>query len=99
MLLCSLLSCAEKAVQLYTSLAVVDGNPAISYHKDVSESLMYIRASDAIGSAWDMPQAIDSPIVGEAGAYSSLAVINGNPAISYYFSDLPDTSLRFIRYW
>ncbi len=70
----------------FNSLAIVNGNPAVAYSYEGNfplQSLRFIRATDTSGSAWSAPIAIDTP------GYSlrqdvSLAIVNGNPAVSYY---------------
>jgi len=74
-----------------SSLAVVNGNPAISYKGDVD--LKYVRANDATGSSWATPTAIDA--TGIMGDRTSLAVVNGNPAITYY--DGSNGYLMYVR--
>ncbi len=66
---------------LYASMTVVDGKPAIAFHDSVNYDLKYVRASDALGTAWDAPLTVDSE--GYQGGYLSLAVVNGHAAISY----------------
>ena len=62
------------------SMAVVNGNPAISYHGGPNDDLMYIRATDANGSAWGTPLLVD----GNGNFYHpSLRIVGGNPAIAY----------------
>jgi len=78
----------------YTTLAVVNGNPAISYW-DFTSDLRFVRATDADGSAWGNPVSAHLSAGGLVGQYSSLAVVNGNPAISYYES--PGHNLRYVR--
>ncbi|MCB1219089.1 MAG: PKD domain-containing protein [Planctomycetales bacterium] len=73
----------------YTSLAVVDGNPAISYFDVTNTELMYVRAGNPQGSAWGTPVGFLA-----FGLYTSLAVVDGNPAISYW-SDWGYT--KFVR--
>jgi hypothetical protein len=67
----------------FSSIATVNGNPAISYCDATPEDgdLKYVRASDANGSSWGTPVTVDSE--GVTGACTSLAIINGNPAIIY----------------
>jgi len=60
-----------------TSLAIVNGNPAISYVQEYV--LRFVRSTNPQGTAWDDPIAMDP----ECSYYSSLAVINGKPAIAY----------------
>ncbi len=62
------------------SMAVVNGNPAISYHGGPNDDLMYLRATDANGSAWGTPLLVD----GNGNFYHpSLRIVGGNPAIAY----------------
>ncbi len=78
----------------YTSLAVVNGHPAISYYDVTNGDLKYVRASDAGGSAWSTPPfSVDS--AGDVGKFTSLKIINGHPAISYYDETRGD--LKYVR--
>jgi PKD repeat protein len=77
----------------HTSLAIVDGKPAISYHDVLHFELNYVRATDAAGENWGEPVVVDdSPLVGR---YSSLAVVDGIPAISYH--DFDNADLKYVR--
>ena len=76
----------------FPSLAIVNGNPAISYFNGSTGVLKYIRAEDAAGTSWQS-QILDNS--GTVGHYTSLAVVDGNPAISYY--DITNSALKFIR--
>ena len=58
----------------FTSQAVVNGNPAISYHDHGNADLKYVRANDASGTNWGTPLTVDS--VGDVGWKPSLAVVN-----------------------
>jgi PKD repeat protein len=77
----------------YTSLAVVNGYPAIGYYDTGNADLKYVRASDASGSSWGTPLTIDS--AGDVGYYASLAVVDGNPAIGYRNNTSGD--LKYVR--
>ena len=77
----------------FISLAVVNGNPAITYYETPNSDLKYVRATDADGTAWATPVAVDT--AGQVGRYCSLAVIDGYPAISY--EDLSNGNLKFVR--
>ena len=77
----------------YSSLLVVNGNPAMSYYDATRHDLIYIRATDASGTAWAAPVSID--VVGDVGQYTSLQIVNGNPAIAYY--DLTNQDLKYVR--
>ena len=79
-------------VGLYTSLAVVDGMPAVSYFQEYSGGgLQYKRALNADGTVWSEPYSLDT----NGGGGDSLAVVNGVPAISYYGEG--NHQLKFIR--
>jgi hypothetical protein len=76
-------------------LAVVGGNPAISYN-DNSNSLCYKRASNADGTSWGSVITIATGSGGLGyGQRSSMAVVNGNPAI--VFDNPNDDQLMFVR--
>ena len=53
-----------------TSLAIVDGRPAISYHDDKAGNLKYAHADDPQGTSWKV---IIIDAVGDVGAHTSLA--------------------------
>src|SRR5207302_9642441 len=72
----------------YTSQAIVNGNPAISYLNVTSGDLMYVRSTDASGTGWGTPVIVDTG--GNGGEATSLVVVNGNPAICYRDSSLSD---------
>jgi len=76
------------------SLAVVDGYPAISYCDDTNGVLKFLCATDASGTTWGgVPVTPDS--AGYVGWDSSLTVVNGNPAISYW--DVTNRDLKYVR--
>ena len=84
-------------VGLFASLAVVDGHPAIAYYDGTTVGhghLKYVRAANADGTSWGMPITVDS--AGDTGWYSSLAVVNGQPAI-VYFDINGGGHLRYVR--
>jgi hypothetical protein len=78
----------------YTSLAVVNGNPAISYYDATNFDLKYVRASDASGTTWGTPLSLDGAGT-SVGQYTSLAIVNGNPAISYF--ENTNFDLKYVR--
>jgi len=84
---------ATGAVGLYTSLAVVNGRPAISYYDASTPALKYAIAGDASGSVWPPSNIFIVDATGDVGEYTSLAVVNGRPAISYY--DRTNTNLKY----
>jgi hypothetical protein len=79
-------------VGVYSSLAVVDGTPAISYYDYTNTALKYARAMDATGTSWISMTVDNSANVGHD---TSLAVVNGTPAIRYY--DYTTTALKYAR--
>jgi hypothetical protein len=75
-----------------TSLCVVNGNPAATFFNDTpAAGLKFVRASDSYGTSWGAVANIDNANA-MTGYFSSLAVINGNPAVAYYSS-----GLKYIR--
>jgi hypothetical protein len=68
----------------YASLAVVNGTPAISYYDATTTSLKFARSSTPTGESQADWSAITVDNVANVGQHTSLALINGNPAISYY---------------
>ncbi len=71
-----------------TSLCVVDGNPAATFFNDTpTNGLKFVRATDAGGVSWGAPVLVDGANA-MTGYFSSLAVVNGNPAAAYYGSGL-----------
>jgi hypothetical protein len=80
----------------YASLAEVNGRPAVSYHASMNNSLMYLRADDANGANWTgVPVSIDNGWTAVHGTWTSLKVVNGNPAVSYR-CDSPG-QVRYVR--
>lgn len=80
----------------FPSLAVVNGNPAISFHDITNNRLLYVRATNANGTAWGAPVVVDDPPgATNVGQYTSLVVVNGNPAIAYY--DVSNGDLKYVR--
>jgi hypothetical protein len=63
----------------FSSLAQVNGNPAIAYY---GSALKYVRATDAYGGAWGTPIVVDDGST--KGNFASLEVVAGIPAIAYY---------------
>lgn len=82
---------ADGDVGRWPSMALVDGQPAISYTDYSLHNLKYARRIEA-GGGWDIDTVDDAEYVGN---YSSLAVIAGNPAISY--QDGTNHSLKYCR--
>ena len=79
----------------FTSLAVMaNGNPAISYYDASNADLKFARCSTPDGSGTWTITTVDG--VGSVGEYASLAIIGGNPAISYYAGGAA-ADLKFAR--
>ncbi|MEZ5339000.1 MAG: PKD domain-containing protein [bacterium] len=77
----------------HCSLALVNGNPAISYYLESTADLMFVRATESDGSSWGNPVVVATP--SDQGQYSSLLVVNGNPAIGYW--EATNSNLRYVR--
>lgn len=65
------------------ALLEVDGAPTIAYCRRDDDILRFVRANDAAGTAWLAPVVVDG-LVGDGSGDCSLAVVNGQPAISCY---------------
>lgn len=78
------------------SMAIVNGNPAITYHDTMKDRIRYVRATDASGTAWNTPLEIANN-GGGSPVYRTtpLVVVNGNPAIAYYDDNSDD--LLYLR--
>lgn len=79
----------------YTSIAIVGGFPAISYYDATNGDLKYIRATDANGSSWGAAVTVDNTGGLNVGTHTSLAVVDGRPAIAY--RNVTNDHLRFVR--
>lgn len=79
----------------YSSSTIVNGFPAISYFDATNGDLKYVRANDANGVTWGTPVVVANPGGITVGQYTSLKVINGNPAIAYY--DVTTADLKYVR--
>ena len=66
------------------SLAMISGKPALSFYDQENGKLVYARAQDAMGAAWDPPQVVDNHPGDTTGWYGSLRFIEGQPCIAYY---------------
>ena len=77
------------------SMAVVNGNPAITAKDSApaSGNLKFVRATDASGTGWGAAVSVDSSL--NIGQFSSLAVVAGFPAVSYYAGSGLD--LKYVR--
>jgi hypothetical protein len=65
-----------------SSLAVVNGRPAIAGFNALGGRIFYALAEDADGGTWGTP--LEISVAGEAENNISMAVVDGKPAISYY---------------
>ncbi|MCC7479445.1 hypothetical protein IT575_13455 [bacterium] len=78
------------------SMLIVDGNPAIAYHKFDEEILMYVRAADATGSSWGSPVIVDQS--NSVGGYPHMELVAGRPAIIHLMWPLGDNpELMYVR--
>lgn len=62
----------------HSSLAVVNGRPAIAYNDVTNTALKYVQAVDADGQGWGTPLLLGT----QAGYFNSMTIVDGNPAIS-----------------
>jgi hypothetical protein len=85
---------ADGDTGLYTSLAIVQGRPAIAYSRTDVDELYYKAANDEFGLSWSAPELLDS--AGNTIAHNELLEVNGNPAVACFPTDVLD--LRFVRY-
>src|SRR5690606_28073149 len=82
---------------LFGQLKDVNGHPAIAYWRTTTDDLMYAYSSTSSGSLL-----ADWTLVGVdtgadlAGAFPTLGVIGGNPAIASFSSD-PNNDILFTR--
>jgi len=85
----------EKSVT-YSSLALVDGKPAIAYFDDGPDDLFYAYSENALGSGTWAITSVDAKGMGmgDVGMYCSLADVGGKPAVSYYEGGI-DWNLKF----
>ncbi len=74
------------------SLMVVSSNPAVSFYNN-DGTLQYLRAGNTTGGTWGSPVTVDGS--GYVGAYTSMIMVNGRPAIAYYDSYADD--LKYLR--
>lgn len=58
-----------------------------------SNHLWYVRALDANGEAWITPLTVDAS--GTVGAYCSITLVDGHPAIAYF--DSTTAAVRYVR--
>ncbi len=72
---------ALEDLDIFSSLEVVNGRPAIAYRHPDTYRLKYARALDADGSAWSAPITVDD--FWGTGQHACLRVVNGRPAIAY----------------
>lgn len=77
----------------HSSIAVVNGKPAIAYYESARQELCYTQAADALGTAWNTPVVLDSSE--NVGHHASLAVVNGRPAVAY--QDVGAVDLKYVQ--
>jgi len=79
----------------FTSTAIVDGRPAVSYYDDDKTCLKYARSLLTVPSAATDWRVYIVDNAGDDGLYSSLVDLDGKPAISYY--DWSAKNIKFAR--
>ncbi len=65
-----------------TAMTIVQGRPAISYYSASGAGLRYVRANDALGSAWGTPQTLTEGSL--TGWYNAIQVVDGHPQVAFY---------------
>lgn len=66
----------------YTSMAIIDGRPAIAFYASWIANPYYVCAADELGTAWNALVPVNTTFL--TGNYCSLAEVEGRPAITYY---------------
>src|SRR5437764_1364178 len=66
----------------YTSIAILNGLPVISYYDFNNGDLKVARCGNTVCSVGNTITTVDS--AGNVGQYTSIAILNGLPVISYY---------------
>jgi hypothetical protein len=84
---------ADGVLGTNSSMVVFDGVPLIAYRQVVYDDLMLIKAADPNGSAWLAPMRIDRRL--RCGHGNSLAIVDGQPAISY--NEIDSAKLIYAR--
>lgn len=82
------------------NLLIVNGKPAIAYERKsgVGTVLKYTRSEDVNGDSWSLPQTIAASQPWNVNMFPSLAIINGNPAVSYLDGpNIFDLNIYYIR--
>ena len=81
----------------YCSLVDAAGQPGIAYyHYDgVDGRLMYSTATDAFNNMWNPGRELDGGGGLDFGRYTSIAIIDGFPAVAYY--DASNGDLKYVR--
>ncbi|QQR86539.1 MAG: T9SS type A sorting domain-containing protein [Flavobacteriales bacterium] len=77
---------AALSVAQFSSLAVVNGKPAIAFRDESMNRVRYVRANDANGADWGAP--VTCGVAG-TGYYADLKVVNGSPAICHTNAGAP----------
>ncbi len=78
-----------------SELLIVDGQPAIAYYTGFGDQdLRYVYSQNANGTSWNAHEVLDDGSAA-VGNVLSMAIIDGNPAISY--QDYTNSDLKYIR--
>jgi PKD repeat protein len=70
-------------------MIVTDQGPAIGCKYGGTDGVLFIQAGDADGNTWGAPELLDSH--NGAGAFLSMAVLNGRPILAYSGNGSPGT--------
>ncbi|HYG51826.1 MAG TPA: T9SS type A sorting domain-containing protein, partial [Flavobacteriales bacterium] len=78
---------------LFTSLATVNGNPAIANYDYFSNDVVYVRATNTTGTTWGSPVTVHS--TGIVGYHTELMIANARPAIAFY--DYTNADMKIVQ--
>lgn len=81
-----------------SSMAIINGNPAVAYFDRPTATIKYVRANDVSGTAWGNPITVNLgtiPVTLLTYTPITLKEVNGRPAISFY--DDYSYSLKYTR--
>jgi uncharacterized delta-60 repeat protein len=80
---------------VFSSIAIVQGHPAVAWSNSLTSAIKYARALDPAGTVWGTPVVIDSQF--PVGNKVCLLVVNGNPAVCYHHPALAERVLKYCR--
>lgn len=73
-------------------MTIANGNPAVTYNDTTTTNINFSRSVDSLGAIWNPP--VVAATGGVVNVDTSLCIVNGNPAISFWNLN---SSLRYTR--